>query len=200
MDSARLSLISLPCWLCLWGVLFRLLLLHLQPTVTPASLLRVISDLFLSPVVCRWCLFFLSEHIATPPVQISCHKKMLQMHEQCYFWLALFTSFVGFVCLTPISFFPGGHGGGPPPERQPEPQLLRPARHFSTDQQRERPGPAGAAEGGDARVPDTLLTCHQLDPAVYRVQSSRGICLDFIEKVELGESVAGAQPQWCFCF
>lgn len=75
MDSARLSLISLPSWLCLWGVLFRLLLLHLQSTVTPASLLRVISDLFLSPVVCRWCLFFLSEHIATPPVQISCHKK-----------------------------------------------------------------------------------------------------------------------------
>lgn len=102
MDSARLSLISLPSWLCLWGVLFRLLLLHLQPTVAPASLLHVISDLFLSPVVCRWCLFFLSEHIATPPVQNSCHKKMLQMHEQCYFWLALFTSFVGFVCFTYI--------------------------------------------------------------------------------------------------
>lgn len=199
MDSARLSLISLPCWLCFWGVLFRLLLLHLQPTVTPASLLHVMTYFCLLSFVVDASFFWVSilQLLLSRSVAI---KKMLQMHEQCYFWLALFTSFVGFVCLTPISFFPGGHGGGPPPERQPEPQLLRPARHFSTDQQRERPGPAGAAEGGDARVPDTLLTCHQLDPAVYRVQSSRGIYLDFIEKVELGESVAGAQPQWCFCF
>lgn len=68
----------------------------------------------------------------------------------------------------------GGHGGGPPPERQPEPQLLRPAQHLQADQRGQRSEAAGGPESGGARVPDPLFTRHQLDPAVHRLQSSRG--------------------------
>lgn len=68
----------------------------------------------------------------------------------------------------------GGHGGGAPLERQPEPQLLRPAQHLQADQRGECPEPTGGSEGGGAWVPDALLTCHQLDPAVHCLQSSRG--------------------------
>lgn len=60
MDSARLSLISLPSWLCLWGVLFRLLLLHLQPTVTPASLLHVMTYFCLLSFVVDASFFWVS--------------------------------------------------------------------------------------------------------------------------------------------
>jgi len=69
---------------------------------------------------------------------------------------------------------PGGHGSGPPPEGEPEPQLLRPAGQLPADRRRERPAAAGAAEGGAARVPDALLARRQLDPAVHRLPSSRG--------------------------
>lgn len=69
----------------------------------------------------------------------------------------------------------GGHGGRPPTERQPESQLLRPAGHLPADQRGERPEPAGPAEGGSARVPDAVFARHQLDPAVHRLQSSRGM-------------------------
>ena len=73
-----------------------------------------------------------------------------------------------------LSLSLGGHGGRPPAERQPESELLRPAGHLPADQRGERPEPAGPAEGGSARVPDAVFTRHQLDPAVHRLQSSRG--------------------------
>lgn len=70
--------------------------------------------------------------------------------------------------------YPGGHGGGAPPEGEPERKLLRPAGHLPADQRRQRPEAAARPEGGGTGVPDALLTRHQLDPAVYRIQSSRG--------------------------
>ena len=54
----------------------------------------------------------------------------------------------------------GGHGGGASPEGLLEPKLLRPARHLPADQWGEHPEPAGRAEGGDARIPDALLSSH----------------------------------------
>lgn len=68
----------------------------------------------------------------------------------------------------------GGHGGGPSFEREPEQELFWPAHHLPADKLWKCPEASGRAEGGGAGVPDPVLSCHQLDPTVHRLQSCRG--------------------------
>ena len=68
---------------------------------------------------------------------------------------------------------PGGHGGGPPAEGQPEPKLLRPAQHLPADPRGQRAEPTGAAARGDPPVPHPILTRHPLDPAVCGLPGPR---------------------------